>query len=59
MAPTPQHTYQVLTKRPERLERMFNRTGLDGRCPAPGLAPPGRLLVREVARMKPARYTPG
>src|SRR5450755_643125 len=36
MALTPQHTYQVLTKRPERLERMFNRTGLDGRCPAPG-----------------------
>jgi hypothetical protein len=26
----------VLTKRPERLERMFNRTGLEGRCPAPG-----------------------
>ena len=37
MALTGQHTYQVLTKRPERLARMFNGTGPAGRDYAPGV----------------------
>jgi protein gp37 len=53
MALTPQHTYQILTKRPERYRRV-----LDGPCRCGGGHPPGldfRRLVEDHAR----RLAPG
>ncbi|HEX8858340.1 MAG TPA: DUF5131 family protein [Actinomycetes bacterium] len=54
MALTPQHTYQVLTKRPERYRRV-----LDGPCWCGGGHPPGldfrRLVEGHARRLAPGR----